>query len=225
MEKHTLAFCLALCFGMVGNAEAQISKVNSRAALAGNTTVEWFAFGKDGGFVSTPLSRHFGAVKVTVASSSGGLILQREGTTWHGDFIPGQFLLTQPYQSDNFLVSFSPPVLAVGTQIDPGNQQNGHPPYIGRFTARLCLYGAQGAYLGTVATTSNANAAEDGSAHFIGARSAGEPIGRVSLLVSGVTAGFSVEGDLAANQMDVVVPLKPTSASPGPALTPPPGCQ
>ena len=207
MRSRFLLFAIAAaCAFAVGPARAQVTKVGSRQALAGNVAIDWHKFGPDGSFVSTPKSRHFGNLKVTLASSSGGLLLRREGTTWHGDFLPGQFLLSQPYQSDNFLVSFSPPVSAVGTQIDPGDQQNGQPPYTGMFVARLCLYGPSGNFLGMVQTTSTANANEDGSARFIGARSAGERIGTVSLLVSGVTPGFTVEGDLAANEMDVVLP-------------------
>ena len=202
-----------------------MTKVGSRAALAGNVTIEWFQFGKDGAFVSTPLSRRYGDLKVTLGSSSGGLLIKREGTRWTGDFIPGQFLMTQPNQSDNFIVSFSPPVTAVGTQIDPGSQSGSTPPYTGAFTARLCLYGVGGAFLGTVQTAGMANAAEDGSARFIGARSTGAPIAYVTLQVSGVTPGFSVEGDLAANRMDVFLPLKATAVPAAPAIDPPNSCR
>jgi hypothetical protein len=214
----------ALLVACVFGASAQVTKVTSRAALAGNLSIDWREFGKDGQFISTPFSRHFGHQKVTLGSSSGGLILRREATTWHGDFLPGQYLMTQPYQSDNFLISFSPPVMALGTQIDPGSQQGSEPPYTGYFVARLCLFGTKGNFLGLVQRSSTADANETGSARFLGARSV-EPIGYVSLLVSGVTTGFKVEGDLAANQMDVVTITKKVRVAAGVPASTPPACR
>jgi hypothetical protein len=205
MKKVNMALCASLLTAFADGASAQVSRVTSRMALGGDLTIDWHAFGADGRTASTPVSRRFGAEKVTLASSSGSMVVRREGTTWHGDFLPGQYLMTQPYPSDTFQVAFSPPVMAVGTQIDPGSQQGSDAQYTGYFVARIRAYGVKGDYLGMVQRASTADANETGSARFLGVRSAGQPIGYVSLMVSGVTPGFSEEGDLAVNQMDVVM--------------------
>lgn len=212
MTRFLPSLVCASVLAIVHQAPAQITKVANREALKANTSIEWFAFGADGGFLSTPVSQNFGILSVQLASSSGGLVIAREGTSWKGDFTTGQYLLTQPYASDNFLVSFSPGVSAVGTQIDPGHQQGNSQPYTGPFTARLCLYDTHGTFLGSVQANGTAGTGADNSAKFIGARSAGAPIGLVSLQVSGITPGFTIEGDQAANRMDVVAPLVPPPA-------------
>ncbi len=181
-------------------ASAQIVQVGSRAALGSDLVVNWQQFGKDGGFLSTPVMRRFGPQQVSVSSSSGQLLLKREGTTWHGDFVPGQYLLDQPYQSDSFSVSFNPPVKAVGTQIDPGSSTG----FSGNFAGLLTFYGMTGNMLGSVQIMSTADAKQTGHAAFIGARSLSAPIRYVTLQVSGVSPNFTIEGDLAINQMDVV---------------------
>ena len=226
MKIPALIACLAAA--PILPASAQITLVTTRDAIDSDLAVDWQVFGKDGGFLSTPVSHQFGPQMVSLSSSSGGLVIRREATTWTGDFKPGQYLLTQPYQSDNFILSFSPPVTALGTQIDPGGQQSNKSAYVGRFIARLCLYGEGGTFLGTVTQTSSANAAETGAARFIGARSAGAPISYASLLVSGVTPGFTVEGDLAVNQVDIETPppqAHQMATAPGAFVTAPAACR
>ncbi len=187
-------------------AEAKVTRVPTRAALAANAEMRWQAFGQDGSALSTPETRRRGALTVTIGSSSGILFVRREGTSWHGDFKPGQFLLAEAYPSDNFILSFSPPIIGLGARIDPGAQAGGGPPYTGRFRARMCLFSPSGRFLGEVEKSGNATVAEDGSASFLGARSDGVRIGYVLLWVSGLTKGFAQEGDLAIDRLGVVLP-------------------
>ncbi len=207
---HAIA-CMFAASLLAQHASAQINLVKSRDALKSNASVEWFAFGGDGAFISTPVTENFGIEQVTVSSSSGELLVKREGTSWQGDFIPGQYLLTEPFVSDSFLISFSPPVTGLGMQIDPGSS---NPPFKGSFTARLCFYDVNDKFLGSVQSQAQAGTGENNTAKFLGARSAGAPISLVRVQVAGVTPGFSVEGDLAINRMDLVTPLTQAPAAP-----------
>lgn len=183
--------------------DAAVTQVFSRSALPSGT-FDWSAFGPTGTGISTPDFRPGGVNTVGVASSSGSMLLRQEGTDFTGNFAPGDNLLTLDDfdRSDNFIVSFTDSalfhVVGIGTQIQPVSG------FTGAFTGILDLFSASNVLLGQVTVSGNSTTAEDNSAVFIGAIS-GSTIDHAIFSVSTGLAGFPIEGDLAINQLNLLI--------------------
>lgn len=196
MHKRTLALAAVAMVGIASSVPAQAGIIAepTRAQLGGNYTVNWNQFGADGAGLSTPVFEPVGPESVSVASSSGALQVRRQGSDWNGNFAPDDYLLFQPNLSDSFIVAFSTPVSAVGTQI-----QN---DIYGAFTGIMDFYNSSNVLLGEVTVSGDSTAAADNSAVFIGGQSTSADISYVTFLTDDNNPTFPVHGDLAINQLD-----------------------
>jgi hypothetical protein len=214
MRKSFVAAAI-LALGTVAAAfpaNATVSQVSSRAGLSG-TTFDWSTFGGAGTAISTPASEPGAAGTVGVASSVGEMLIRQEGTDFTGNFAPGATLLSLADfdRSDTFIVSFTDSgasaVLGVGAQIEPVSG------FTGAFIAYLDLYSASNALLGEVSINGTATTAGDNSAPFLGAISDSGPIAYVEFSVYTAYPGFAQEGDLAINDLSLLVANVPEPAA------------
>jgi hypothetical protein len=161
---RSLLLATALSLSLIAHeASAAITQETSAAGIGANNSIDWSIYGPPGATVSTPEFMTVGPETVSPASSSGTVQILKEGTDFTGIFSPGDNLMDQPFQSDSTIVSFSSPVLGVGTHIQSGLS--------GAFTAYMELFDSANTLLGTVSVTGNNTGAEDGSAPYIGALS------------------------------------------------------
>lgn len=220
MFRSVATACVATSafFAQVSSALPGYFQVHNRAnfaALPGrHILVDWSSFGPAGTIISTPDTRAFptgaGPEYVGVSSSQGALAIHQEGVDYTGDFLPGEYLLTDAgSQSDSFVIHFNPGVLAFGFQVDPH--------YItGPWTGSIKLdvhYGL------TIPISGIANDAEDGSAPFIGFVNNRPGINSVTVTINQTDPGLPQRaGALAINMMDVIVPEPPSIALAAAAL-------
>ncbi|HEV2677184.1 MAG TPA: PEP-CTERM sorting domain-containing protein [Aliidongia sp.] len=196
MRFHTLMLAALATAGSICAAPAMAGIIadTSRAQLNANNTVAWSAFGADGSTLSTPVFEPVGSESVHVASSSGQLLINQQGTTWNGNFANGDSVLFQPNDSDSFIVGFSTPVSAVGTQIESDT--------FGAFTGYMDFWSTTNVLLGEVSVSGNSSSAGDNSAVFIGGQSSAADISYVTFLVNVGNPSFPKQGDLGINQLD-----------------------
>jgi hypothetical protein len=168
----------AALFGLLGwvaippSSYAQLSQVASRAALDGNLTVPWTAFGPVPSELQVYQQATIGPETVGINSSSGVLYVGQQGNGFTGDFAPGTVVLMQPNADDGEVVGFSTPVAGFGVDIDPIG-------FTGNFTAYMAAYDAVGNLIGIVSVNGVATGTGAGTAPFLGATSFADLISHV----------------------------------------------
>ncbi len=205
MHRSLLAatFMAVTVLAGLPTAQAGVTQVFSRSALP-SSTFDWSLFGPPATGISTPEFQSNGAVTVGVASSSGSMLIRQEGTDFTGNFAPNDNLLTlaDDDRSDTFIVSFTNTplfrIVGMGAQIQPVSG------FTGPFTGILDLFSASNALLGEVTVNGNSTTAEDNSAPFLGAIS-GTPIDYALFWVATGFPGFPREGDLAINDLSLLI--------------------
>jgi len=193
--------------------QAALVQVASSAALGGNLTVPWTAFGSVGSALSVYQQETVGPETVDINSSSGLLYVGQEGNGFTGDFAAGTVVLTQPNADDGEVVGFSTPVAGFGVDIDPVG-------YTGAFTAYLAAYDSSNNLIGIVSVNGNATGSGVGTAPFLGATSFADPIAYVNfgLVEPGNTDvsqfsldGIPVLGNIAIDDPTVILVPEPAS--------------
>ncbi|HEY5800746.1 MAG TPA: hypothetical protein VIT92_11025 [Burkholderiaceae bacterium] len=183
----------------VPQASATIVQVLNRPALGANLTVNWNAFT---GPISTPDSAVVGPETVTVSSSQGQLARHTQGVDYFGDFAAGDELLADAgSQSDSFIIRFSNPVAAAGTQIQRHSA-------MGAFTAYMGFYDTSNVLLNEIMVNGFGTANGSDNAMFIGGVSSAFDISYLLLWVDNDPMAFPARsGDLLINRLDVLVPV------------------
>ncbi len=201
-------------------AQASLIQVANRAALGTSLTVPWTVFGTVGTAVSVYDQAQVSTETVRINSSSGLLYVTQQGNGFNGDFATNDVLLLQPNPDDGELVGFTPPVSALGFNIDPSN-------YTGTFTAIIAAYDASDTLLGVTSISGTASGSGAGTAPFLGVTSTGSPIsffnlGLVELgnpSVSQFTlAGQPVLGNIAINEVSIVPVVAPVPEPSSPLM-------
>ena len=187
-----------------------IGVVTSRSDLPANETLDWSGFGSldteiSGAGSLTTLS----GLVVTVSQPEYAFGLALEGLSpfstggWKGDFLPGQYLLSNTNSPFAITLSFSQPIFGAGVQIEPGQEVQ---LSIG-FTAYVTAYNGT-TVLGQFSTTGTRTINEDGSAPFLGVRS---DIAEITSLTYRVVVPSNVPstGDLGMNflSLETVAPV------------------
>lgn len=197
------------------SASATLVQVSSRAALNADVAVSWGAFGPSGTSLQCFCSTPVGPLTVGINGTSGLLDRADEGANYTGNFAVGNALLVQPFISDELFVSFTSPVSATGTQIQPLGSSTGTAPFsglIGSFTGNVRVFTNDGMDAQfSVAGTSTL--AEDNSAPFIGVVSTTNDIVGLGFFANTGNPSFPSAGNLAINELDVRIPAVPEPAS------------
>ena len=163
------AAAIALGLAISAPAGATITGVSSLAGLGATDSIDW---GQLGGSYTTVGSG------VTVTSTlgehatvtSGGTMERRdEGSSWGGNFAPGEHLLWTAQNGPDITLTFDHAVSAVGAQFQAD--------YYGPFTAELI--GSNGAVLGSFALGGYSDGNNDNSAIFLGLKSSSADIKQV----------------------------------------------
>ncbi len=174
-----------------------LTPVTTRAALAGNATLDWATVAANNGALPNPfgISASTGLAFRVSKASEGNFTRLTQGNGWFGNFAPGDAVLNHVNSDGPVVITaaerggvFS----ALGAQIMP-NQD-------GAFTATLRAFDVNGALLGTATFNGTGNSAADNSAIFVGVRSDSENIHSVSIDTN--TTGFG--GDFALNHVSIV---------------------
>jgi hypothetical protein len=152
---------------------AQLSQVASRAALDGNLSVPWTAFGPVGAELSVYQQESIGPETVGINSSSGSLYVSQQGNGFTGDFLPGTVVLTQPNADDGEVISFATGVAGFGVDIDPIG-------FTGSYTAYMAAYDSVGNLIGVISVNGVATGTGAGTAPFLGATSFSDLITHVN---------------------------------------------
>lgn len=174
--------------------------------VAGSDTVNWSQLGAPGSTVAssfTATSNGGITVNGTIENGPGGVMQQ--GTTWGGNFSPGEYLLWTSVNGNGPLdLSFSQPLSSSGAQIETDT--------FGSFTAQINAYNGS-TLLGSFTEDGNSNSNHDGSAIFLGVQDlSGANITSVQFSVT--SCGGSC-GDFAIGPLNLTSP--PAAVTPEPA--------
>ncbi len=196
--KSALIFCLLLALTAACSFGGTLSALNSPAGLL--DSLDWAVLGSE--FAAVPDGTSGVSVlgnQVTVNFAPGGSgPVNRQGSSWGGNFSPGTYLLV----NDNFgpdTLTFSDPISAIVFQI----QAN----YYGSFSSQIRAYTGT-TLLGTFVVNGTSNGNGDGSAVFLGVRDTEAEI--TSVIIDGLTANlnpqdFAISG-LAMDYAESAVP-------------------
>lgn len=184
------------------SANAAITPVTNRAALAANDAIVWDSL--VGVVITSPTAvESIGGLEATV-SCNGYLAGETEGSNWTGNFGPnapilftGQFGPAAP-----IVLTFSSPVSAVGAQMNynvVASPSNAFP-----FVAVLSLYNGSGKLLARLTAKGEQYFKADNSAVFIGGVDTKAEISEA--VFSTTTTGGPFSGSFAINDVSLTVP-------------------
>jgi hypothetical protein len=201
-----------LMFGFSAPADAAFVQYGNRAtfdALGPFVGVDWGVFGPDGTVITTPDSRSVGGITIGVSSSEGILKRYNEGSSFIGNFAPGDHLLGDAgSQSDSFIVRFGSPVKGFGTQVEAH--------YItGPYNGSIDVYSATNTLLYTALFSGIRTSAEDNTAPFVGVTS---DLANISYATFIIDQSFDPNlpprsGPLLINRLDVLAVPEPSPAA------------
>lgn len=190
---HRIAGAALCVLGFLSfEARADVVFVSSRAALAGTDHVDWGVLGPQNTTVSNPFNiSSVDGLDMTVSMPSGSFQRLDQGSSWGGNFAPGDRLLWTAGSPGPITITFDTAVMGAGAQI----QQN----QFGNFTGTIeaFAFDLMGNSLGSFTRTGSSSGNGDNSAIFLGVRSDTANIGRIVFDVAGT-------GDFAINQMDLL---------------------
>lgn len=184
-----------------------ITGAASRAALAGNDSLNWGTSADDGSFVPSPYARtSVGGVGVLANFAPGTLGIFEQGGAggYVANYAAGDIVLDTFFVGDTISLTLSSAIRGIGFNIAAD--------VVGAFTGLLKFYGAGDVLFGTLSVGGTTSLAGDGSAAFLGGTSSLRDIWRVDISVSGpATTDFSI------NQLSLL-----TTAPPGGTALPEP---
>lgn len=176
-----------------------------------NDSLTWGQVGAELEFVSNPFNASSnGGVGVSGGQASGSFQRLDQGTSWGGNFAPGDQLLWTR-NGGPITISFATPVQAIGTQVQTD--------YGDGFAGQIEAFDSLNHSLGIVQFSGFSDGSNDGSAVFAGISSTAFDISSVTI---GVTSATGDPNDFVINQLRLmdsssVVPL-PAAAWSGLAL-------
>ena len=162
-----------------------INAVMNRLDMPATETLDWSAFGPAfEGITSNSSVTTSSGLFVTVSQPGYSLQVRQENSVgldggWNGDFLPGQYLLTNWNSPNPVTISFSMPIFGAGMQIEPGQVQDRRAPFIAFVTA----YNGN-TVLGQFSTNGTESYAHDNSAPFLGVQSSTATITSLTYRVS-----------------------------------------
>jgi hypothetical protein len=195
-----IALTLCACAAAV---QAVPFQVFSRAALGGNEFFDWAGIATvgpgDDVLPGTTLQSSGGTVQAMIGSTPVGRSFQ--GTTWNGNFAPGDAVLSLRSSAGILAIVFDVPVRGFGTQIQGGNA-------FGPFTATVDIHDVNSTIcFACFSVTGNSTSAGDNSAVFIGALDTAFSIARVDFRITSDSSGSTPGGALVGiNRLDIVTP-------------------
>lgn len=195
IRKVSLALATLTFLGVAAiqsAAQAATVGLSSRAALAGNDSVDWGSLGSTFTNVSNPFSiNSVGGNTLEVTKPSGSFGRRDQNNGWAGNFSTGDRLLwTQ--NSAPLQISFQQAIARVGSNI----QAN----YYGAFTATITAFDSLGNTLGSFSRSGNSTSNGDGSAIFLGIGSDQANISRLEFRLP--SASIAPE-DFAINSLSI----------------------
>jgi PEP-CTERM motif len=190
--RRRLAILITLTIFWVPASEAIPALVTSRAALSGTDFFDWGVLGPSFTVVPDPfdLLSVGGTTTAAVLNPLGNIERRNEGSSWIGNFAPGDELIWT--QNSGYLsIVFDNPVLGAGAQFQPDSY--------GAFTAQIDVYDPFGGFITNFTLAGNSTANGDNSAIFLGVLDTSASIGRIDYSVS-----LAPLEDFAINQLDIV---------------------
>ena len=183
MKKGIVAAAMLIVAGSQAN--AQISAVNSAAALPVSDTINWGQLGPAFSLFNSPQT--VTSAGGLTASVSDGASLERydQGNGWGGNFTSGDHLIYNEGNENPITVNFATPVIGAGAQI----QAN----FFGNFVATLSAYNSAGLLLGTETFNGDSTSANDGSAIFAGLDSTSADISEISFSANNSGVDFAID--------------------------------
>jgi hypothetical protein len=171
--RRFLAVCLAAVALSVCPASASTVLVTSEAGIGATGIIDWGPLGPPLTFLSNPFSTSTTDGNAVVVSQVAGLPqLMEQGTTWAGNFGPGESLLrTAATANGPLTITFGSPVMGAGAQIEWN--------FYGPFTGTIEAFDSFGDSLGAFSLPGVSNGLGDDSAIFIGILSDAYDIQRV----------------------------------------------
>lgn len=195
-----------LLLGLVAQAQTTFT---SRHAFGGDDSIDWGTLGATTGTSGTVLSNPFpttlstrGLVSVTGVQPLGFFTRVDEGINWHGDFAPGDQLLTTGSNTGPVTITFSKPVFGAGVQLQMLP--------LGGYIASLTALDSTGTVLASI--TANATSTDpglaDNSAPFLGVRMPSAQIAKIQVSCI-VPARPNVDEVFAMNSIAVATQSSP----------------
>jgi PEP-CTERM motif len=171
-----------------------LSFVATRGALGANDFVDWSVLGTDVSDVINPfLTSSDVGLGITGSLPAGDFLRVDEGSTWSGNFAPGDALLFTGFNPGPISLAFGSPIFGAGAQI----QNN----IYGEFRGIISAFDSSNALLGSFQLDGNSNGSGDNSAIFLGVRDTTARIRRIEFdIIPGEKGG----SDFAINRLDIV---------------------
>jgi len=176
MKRKTVMLVGICLLVLAGSSEVfALSVINVRP---GGEIIDFTSFA-DGATISNPFALPYSGGNATFSMPGGSFQRATQGTSWGGNFAPGDALLWTNYNPGPLDIVFSGGVGAFATQI----QSN----YFGTGQALISAYDASSTLLGSFSVPSTSNSNGDDSTALVGVAIDGgdNPIARISLDISG----------------------------------------
>lgn len=183
---------------------AIITQVTSAGSLAADDFINWgqLGSGPDTTVVPLPTSVVSDLGKSATISDVPVCWAVEQGSSWAGNFTPGERLFYQPF-AGSYTISFATPVQGAGFNIQAG--------YYGVFTATLSAYGSGNVLFDTVQVTGNSTGDADGSAVFLGLTSDLADITAITINAQQIVNPLEgiIDTSFAINQLQIVSNVAP----------------
>ena len=197
-------FVASIFFISPGPAKAgSVIAALNRASLGAAEVLDWGGFGPAFTDVTSGSILPAAGVVVTVSQPLYGMQVRQQDALsasiggWNGDFLPGQYLLTNWNSPNAITLSFSTPVYGAGLQIEPGQVQDLPAP----FTAFVTAFSGD-SVLAQFSVQGDRSLGYDDSAPFLGILSTTANITSIRYSVSVQTNG-PYTGDLGLNFLSI----------------------
>jgi hypothetical protein len=171
---------LGLLLAVAATQAAEFTFVGNRSELGSSDSIDWSGLGP--AYTTVPQSFSIATTghgwEVGGSKTPVGSFERRDqGEGWNGNFAPGDSLLWTGGTAGPLSLTFATPVSAVGMQIQKADQSNP------AFTATIEAFSAGNVSLGSFEREGDSSNAGDGSAIFVGVRSAFPNIVRLEVNV------------------------------------------
>ena len=168
------ALGLTMVLASAATSNAAVVGVSSAAALHADDSIDWGQLGPVATWVNPGTSAtSAGGLVATLNTAGTGFQRIDQGSGWNGNFSNGEHLLWTSGQGPDITINFDHPVYGAGAQI----QAN----FFGAFVAEI--FGSNGSLLGSFTENGSSNANGDGSAIFIGLKSALKEITQIQFVL------------------------------------------
>ncbi|MBA2436630.1 MAG: hypothetical protein H0V54_16380 [Chthoniobacterales bacterium] len=194
-KKVVLSLAFVVAFATIASQlQAVPVFVGSRAALNGNDFIDWGAAGPEFTVLASPFTIPTNLGMTATVSTSNGTNLERrdQGSSWSGNFAPGDPLIWNQDAGGDIVVNFGMGVFGVGAQVQAD--------FFGPFTGTISAFGMTGNLLGSFTFNGNSTSDGDNSAVFAGILNDTADIFSVSF---SVLDQFG-QNAFAINQLDIV---------------------